>query len=89
MKVQEKEPLSPREVLCKRSQEKLQKSVSIVTTSSYDTFILCRINLSEYVKRSYIRPKYSPMVEKPIQSGPPGQFESGPPDLPKVVHLTC
>ena len=39
-------PLSPREVLCKRSQEKLQKYVSIVSSRSYDTFVLYRINLS-------------------------------------------
>ena len=62
MIVREKEPLSPREVLCKMSRQKLQKSVSVVISRSYDTFILCPFKLSEYVKRSYERPKYSPMA---------------------------
>lgn len=52
-------PLSPLEVLCKMSRQKLQKSVSVVISRSYDTFILCPFKLSEYVKRSYERPKYS------------------------------
>lgn len=42
--------LSPLEVLWNRSQKKkLQNSVSIVTYSSYDTFLLYPINISEYI----------------------------------------
>ena len=42
--------LSPLEVLWNRSQKKkLQNSVSIVTHSSYDTFLLYQIGFSEYV----------------------------------------
>ena len=42
-------PLSPREVLCKKSWEKLQKSVSIVTSISCDTFVLYKSYFSEVV----------------------------------------
>ena len=42
--------LSPLEVLWNRSQKKkLQNSVSIVTLMSYGTFLLCPINISEYI----------------------------------------
>ena len=50
MTQQEKEPLSPREVLWNLIQRKSKNNVSIVTYWSYDTFLLYIIVLSEYVE---------------------------------------
>ena len=55
-------PLSPREVLCNKSKLKLQKSKSVVTSMSYDTFILYLHIFLEYIQTSHEHPKYSPMT---------------------------
>ena len=62
MIVQEKEPLSPREVLWNLIQRKSKKNVSIVNSTSYDTFLLYIIVLPEYVESTQILPKDSPMA---------------------------
>ena len=49
MIVQEKEPLSPLEVLRSQSNQKSQKYVNTLITISCDTFLLYQIGFSEYV----------------------------------------
>ena len=55
-------PLSPRKVLWNLVQRKSKKNVSIVTSMSYDTFLLYIIVLPEYVESTQILPKDSPMA---------------------------
>jgi len=49
MIVQEKEPLSPLEVLWNLIQSESNKIVNIVKSMSYDTFLLYPIDISEYI----------------------------------------